>query len=165
MPEPGQPLLDADQAAFICGAVSICASSSRANGLPDLARATGVRVSEDRATVTVLFASTPGAAVLDDVRRNGRIAVVFTEPGSHRTIQLKGDDACIVSVESGDAALAVRYAEAFASCLVRLGYDKELGLTLLACDPEDLVAVRFSVAAGFSQTPGPNAGEPLRSVP
>ena len=107
------PFLDAEQAAFVCGPVSINAASFRHGGLPNLARVTGCRLSADRHVVTLLLAATPAAGLLEDLRCNGMIAVVFSLPASHHTIQLKGGDARIVPIEPGDVELAARYVDAF----------------------------------------------------
>src|SRR5688572_7550384 len=95
-------LIGAEQAAFLCGGVGVSAATCRPGALPNIARATGCRISPDRRVVTLLFAATPGAALLDDIRRTAAIAVVFTQPSTHRTVQLKGNDARIVPLEAGD---------------------------------------------------------------
>jgi hypothetical protein len=154
-------LIGAEQAAFICGGVGVSAATCRPGALPNMARATGCRVSADRRVVTLLVAATPGAAALDDVRRTGAIAVVFTQPSTHRTLQLKGNDARIVPLERGDLDLVERYVRAFAADVAPFGFSAAYMRALLACPTDDLVAVQFTIAAAFSQTPGPRAGEPL----
>lgn len=162
MADNAAPFLDAEQAAFLCREVSISAASCGRNGLPNLARATGCRVSADRRRVTVLLAATPAAALLADVRRDGRLAVVFSLPESHRTLQLKAGDARIEALEADDAALARRYVDAFADGLEALGYPGPVLRALLAAEADDLVAVSFTPTSGSSQTPGPEAGTALR---
>lgn len=109
--------------------------------------------------------ATPAAAVLDDIRRTGAIAAVFSRPSTHETLQLKGVDARIVPAEPGDDALARRYVDAFVAELVPYGYPEAVIRAFLTCPPEDLVAVQFTPVAAFSQTPGPQAGEPLGHAP
>ena len=162
MVDPAPAILDAANAVFVCGGVSINAACGRAGALPSLARAVGCRVSADRCRVTLLFASTPAAALLDDLRRCGAIAVVFTQPSTHRTLQLKGCDARIVPPEPGDRALTECYTDAFAAELAPFGHPDPVVRTLLAHDPGDIVGVHFTPSSAFSQTPGPGAGEPLR---
>jgi hypothetical protein len=157
------PVLDPEQGEFVCSGVSISAASCRSGGLPNLARATGARLSPDRRTATVLFAATPAAGLLEDVRRSATIAVVFSLPTSHRTLQVKGTDARIVPLEPGDRELAARYVDAFVATLEPLGYPGPVIRRVLASHPDDLVAVCFTPSSGYSQTPGPEAGVPLRS--
>jgi hypothetical protein len=157
-------VLDEEQAAFICSGLSMSAAACRSGGVPSLARAVGCRVSADRRTVTALFAETASSALLDDVRRTGAIAVVFSRPADHRTVQLKGTDALIVPLGAGDAELSARQVETFVEGLAALGYQAPVVRTFLAASPDDLVAVRFTPRAAFSQTPGPKAGEALRQT-
>jgi hypothetical protein len=96
------PLLDAGTARFIEGGVSINASSRDANKTPSMARAVGCRISADRRSVTVLLAKSRAPELLDSITFCHQIAVVFSEPSTHRTIQLKGTDAAVIhSIHSG----------------------------------------------------------------
>jgi hypothetical protein len=99
--------------------------------------------------------------MLADYRANGEIAVVVTLPSTHRTVQLKGDDAAVEPLQDGDHMLIARYREAFVKELTRLGYEPSLPELLLAGARGDVVAVGFTVCAAFIQTPGPAAGSPL----
>jgi hypothetical protein len=154
-------LLGPDEAAFVCGGVGMSAATCRPGATPNIARATGCRLSADRRVATIIVAATAGAAVLDDVRRTGAIAVVFTQPSTHRTVQLKGSDARIVPLEPGDAALVERYILAFAADVRPFGFAENFMRALLSHAPDDLVGVQFTIGAAFSQTPGPQAGSPL----
>lgn len=158
-------ILDAESAAFIGGGVSINAASARNGGLPNLARAVGCRVNPERREVTIFVAATPAAALLDDIRGNGLIAVVFTQPSTHRTIQLKAGNARIVPLEAADDGIVRRYVDSFVADLLPLGFPEKVVRTLLACDADDLVAIEFSPSSAFLQTPGPNAGLALRGQP
>lgn len=153
--------LGPEDAAFICGGVGMSVSTCRSGALPTMARCTGARVSADRRMVTILLAATPAAAFIDDVRRTGTIAAVFSQPSTHRTLQLKGSDAHIVPTEADDPQRASRYIDAFLAEVVPYGYPEPLIRAFLASAPDDLTAVQFTVSAAFSQTPGPQAGEPL----
>jgi hypothetical protein len=161
MATPAPALIGAEQATFICGAVGMSAATCRPGALPNIARAVGCRVSADHRVLTLLLAATPGAAVLDDIRRSGAIAVVFSQPSTLRTLQLKGIDARIVPLEPGDAAVVARYSAGFVAHLAEFGYAEALIGALLACELDDVAAVQFTITGAFSQTPGPHAGEPL----
>jgi hypothetical protein len=158
------PLLDEALAAFVQTGVSINAGSRGTGNVPALARANGCRVAEDRRTVTVLLAASKAAALLDAVRATGAIAVVFSEPPTHRTIQLKGTDAVVGAASGEDRAFSQRYVDTFVAVLAGLGYSEPVFRALLWADPDDLVAVTFSPSAAFDQTPGPRAGAPLRQA-
>jgi hypothetical protein len=155
-------LIDAEHAAFLATAgVSISVGACNAERLPSLTRAIGCRIADDRSRVTVFVIVAQSREVLDDVRANGRIAVVFSEPHTHRTVQLKGEDAVAEGLIDGDRARIERYRDAFTAELGALGYSPLFTRTLLDCSGGEVVAVSFTPAAAFSQTPGPKAGAPL----
>ncbi len=111
--QPDTPLLDEARAVFITHRVAMNVASCSAARVPSLVRAHGCRISADRRRVTV-FVSVPRAAtVLADLRAGGAIAVVFSLPRTHETIQLKGAQASIVPLEGGDRELMKTYAGKF----------------------------------------------------
>jgi hypothetical protein len=156
---PSSPI-GPEQAALIARRVSIIVGSRDARHCPHLMRAVGCRLSQDLRRVTLLMPQGSSREVLDDLRDNGQIAVVFSEPSSNRTLQLKGGDAAVRPCEPGDAALAERYLEGFVDEIGQLGFAAEVAHTMLGHDDE-LVAVQFTIDAAFEQTPGPTAGERL----
>ena len=156
------PLLDEDHAAFIQGGVSIIAASRDAANVPSLARAIGCRVSADRRQVTIFMVVPAAERLLDDVSRSGRIAVVFTEPPTHRTIQLKGTDAAIVPAVPADRRVVKAYADALVVGIGIVGQPECLVRAMLAHAARELTAITFTPAAAFTQTPGPRAGTPLK---
>jgi len=157
---PLLPLLDDATAAFVQGGVSILASTCDGPAGLSVARAVGCRVSADRQRVTILV---PGPdPFLEAVASSGRIAVAFTQPSTHRAIQLKGDDAALVRRRKDDPELSARYVDALAADGCPLGYTQEFMRALTWSDPATLTAVAFRPAAAFVQTPGPHAGEPAR---
>lgn len=158
------PAIDSALARFVTGGVSISLASGRPGALPSMARGTGCRIDPGGSTLSILLAATPGAALLDDVRRSGSVAVVFSQPSTHRTVQLKGSDARIVPLEADDPPRVRAYVDAFVAEVSAMGYPGETLRALLGCEIDDLVAVRFTVSAAYSQTPGPRAGEPLAAA-
>ena len=159
-PPAASPLKE-EQARFIEGGVGIAAASSSPQGRPSLNRAVGCSVAPDRRRITVLLRRSQAATLLEDVSRSGAVAVVFSQPSTHHTLQIKSTDAVVHAPEAIDAAALARYAEAFHRELAPLGYTAEWTRALLGYAPADLVAVSFTPQAIFSQTPGPRAGERL----
>jgi hypothetical protein len=149
-----------EQAAWMTHQVSIIVGSRDAAHRPHVMRAVGCRLSADRRRVTVLLPAGRSQRVLDGLRDNGQIAVVFSQPSTNRTLQLKGDDAVVAAADAEDEALAQRYLRGFVDEIGQLGLAAEVAHTLLGHDG-GLVAVHFSVAAAFEQTPGPGAGRRL----
>jgi hypothetical protein len=158
-----EPLLDEDLVAFVQGGVSIVAASRDSGNVPVLARAAGCLVSTDRRRVTVLLPSGQAGALVGAVRSSGALAVVFSQPTTHRTVQLKGTDAAPVPLEHEHLERLDSYPARFAAELVALDYKERFARTLVAASPDDVTAIAFSPTEAFTQTPGPEAGEPLRS--
>ncbi len=157
-------LIGPDEAALIDRRVSIHVASRDALQRPHLMRAMGCRLSNDRRRLTLFLHAGTSRLVLDDLRANGQIAVVFSEPSSNRTLQFKGGDAVVVPVEPGDEARVQTYIERFAAEIGGLGFAGEVAKTMFDHRPGDLVAVCFTPAAAFDQTPGPKAGAALGSA-
>jgi hypothetical protein len=157
-----EPVLDEKWTTFVQGGVSIVAAAGDSRNHPTIVRAVGCRISTDRRKVTVLVSPRQAEKLLVNIRSTGRIAVIFAQPSTHVSIQVKGSDARLTPLRAGDAALVERYAKAFCADLCPLGYEEALIRALVWCDPADLVAVTFTAENAWLQTPGPNAGEALR---
>lgn len=158
---PAPIVLDPDLAAFLEEGVSMSAASCNAALVPSLARCIGARLSADRTRLSVFLPASHAGEMLADYRANGRIAVVVSKPSTHRTFQLKGEDAAVEPLQDGDHVRIARFREAFVQDLTRGGYRAELAERLLAAARGDVVAVGFTITAAFVQTPGPAAGSPL----
>jgi hypothetical protein len=156
-------VLDEDHAAFIQSGVSVVVATRNADLVPDAVRGCGCRVSRDRRSVTVLVESLRIDSVIADIEANGMIAVVFSQPSTHRTIQLKGTDARAVRVSPRDRALVDRHLAAWIDELTAIGYGPEFARAVHGNVPDAMVALVFTPTAAFQQTPGPGAGERLRS--
>jgi hypothetical protein len=154
--------LDVEHATFIQGGVSVVIASSDASLDPDVARGCGCRVSRDRRRVTVLLDDRRGERVLADFQSNGRIAVVFSRPSTHQTIQLKGTDASLVRPTAADRAIVAAHREMWVRELCQIGYLSAFAGAVWGQLPESLAAISFTPTAAFQQTPGPAAGQELR---
>jgi hypothetical protein len=161
-PNAARPILDAEHAAFVLlPGISMTAASRGARNLPEAGRVHGCRVAPDRSRVTVLLPADQYPGLIEALRASRAVAVVFSQPTTHRTIQLKGTDAVIEPLAPEDAALAARATESFATGLAALGYNEQVVRAAVWYDPAALVAVGFTPCAAFQQTPGPRAGTPL----
>jgi hypothetical protein len=145
------------------GGVSISVATCDRNGMPRLVRAIGCRVADDGARVTVFVPESKSQDVQRDIFASGAIAVAFTQPSTHRTMQLKSRDARVTALAQGDAQLVEAYRDAFVAEVGALGFAEAMVRTLLSCPPEQLVALSFRPSEAYSQTPGPNAGKRLEA--
>ena len=162
MPDRTASPLGADLAAFLQGGVGIVAASRDTRLLASVGRAVGCRVDDDDATrVTIFLVPSESGVLLEDIRASGRVAVVFSEPSSHRTVQLKGVDARERAVGERDLEVLAAYADALDAELASIGFGDGYARALIAHPPGDLVGVSFTGGEAFVQTPGPRAGAPL----
>ncbi|MCA0215515.1 MAG: hypothetical protein LCH79_20375 [Proteobacteria bacterium] len=125
---------------------------------PSIMRAVGCHVAEGGRLVTVYLARSQSRQLLQDVAATGEVAVVFSEPATHRTVQLKAHQAQIRAANEADAPVLARYLQSMEHELQRIGLPPAMTRAMLAHRLDDLVAVSFTPAQAFDQTPGPQAG-------
>lgn len=155
--------LDARVASFITGPdVSMALASRDADNVPSLFKAAGCRVNAERTRVTLFVDQLLGARVVRDLRGGGPIAVVFSVPATHRTLQLKGERAELTAVTPADREYVRLHGEAITAHVTALGYVEEGVRCYFHYAPEQLIAVSFAPSAVFEQTPGPGAGSRLQ---
>jgi hypothetical protein len=148
--------------AFIGKGVSIMVASCEGSDRPALGRALGCQVSKDSRSVTIFLASSVCSSLIRAIDSSRRIAVVFAEPSTHRSTQLKGPVVSILRAHDESGAMLSHYAEAFSGDLARCGYSDAFTRALLSHDPAEILAVTFLPSAAFDQTPGPQAGGSLQ---
>jgi hypothetical protein len=156
-------LISAEHAVFMQGGVSISISSCNANKIPSVSRATGCHITPDRQHVTIFVIAPHAGNLLDDILHGGAVAVTFSKPSTNRTMQLKGRNAAVTEIAESEHHIASDYREAFVAELKPLDHDEHMVRAMFTCAPGDIVAVRFTPCAAFSQTPGPRAGESLKA--
>lgn len=155
-------VLDADHVAFMSGsAISSAVAARDATNQPSVAKALAVRVREEQRLVEVFVDTVRAARVLDDLRAGSPIAMVCSEPQSHRTIQVKGAAVRIEPIAPGDERFVAARVEAVVAHIVPLGYKSDVLHAYFAYTPAALARLVFTPAAAFLQTPGPGAGAPL----
>lgn len=147
--------------AFLEGGRSLTVASRDAALRPSLAKAVAATVAEDRGSITVLLPRSQSQQLLQDVAACGQIAAVFSQPGSHHTVQLKGSDAHEIVASAEDWMQLERQRSQLVAELAAFGYPVAMLEAFLDCRADDLAAVRFTPLAAYNQTPGPRAGERL----
>ncbi len=154
-------MLDSECAAFIETGVSISLAACGPDRMPSMSRGLGCKVVDGGQQISIFLRRSQSAELLANIRDSSRVANVFSLPSSNRTLQLKGSDARIVPFAAEDLCIIERHVADFVLEVVPLGMSEAVVRAILAYPPDDLVAVTYSPAAAFSQTPGPKAGEPL----
>jgi hypothetical protein len=150
------------QREFLTQGLSILVASRDAANRPAVTRACGCAVLDDGTTLVFVHPKR-AAQVLDCVSATGAVAAVFSEPETHRTVQLKSADARVVPDCRQYSALLADYREKFTARLAKLGYSKSMARKLAGDDHDEFAAIAFAPTAIFDQTPGPNAGAAIGS--
>lgn len=158
-------MIDNDNAAFIQTGVSISLAACAPGRRPSMSRGLACKLLDGGCRVGIALRRSQSAEVLENIRLTGRVAVVFSQPTTNRTVQLKGVDACIAAFDPADQALIDQHIADFVPEVVALGTPADMVRALLAYTLDDMVMVVYTPSAGFDQTPGPKAGERLSGKP
>lgn len=153
--------LDADRLAMVAKGVSAIVASCSTALQPSLMRAVGSHLSADGQCVTVYLRRSQSRQLLQDIAETGRIAVVFSEPATHRTVQLKASAAQQRPATGEDVPALQAYLKSMEHEVGLVGYGPRYVGAMLAAPLDDVVAVSFTPTAAFDQTPGPRAGAAL----
>lgn len=151
--------LDPDTAAFVTGVTSMSIATCDAQLRPAVGKAVGCTVAAHRRELTVFIDREQSAQIAADLAAGSPLAVVFSLPSTHRTVQIKGARATLAPTSPTQQVRARMHVDAIIEHLVALGYAEAALRVLFSYEPDSLLAVRFAPTAVFAQTPGPRAGE------
>ena len=158
MTAPGLP---PDLLSMMERGVSVIAGSRDAAMRPSIMRALGSKVEDGGREVTVFVSRRQSRQLVQDVAATGYVAVVFSEPSSHRTVQVKARRAVLRNAQAEDEPVLARYLASMEHEIQQVGFAPHMTRAMLAHKLEDLVAITFEPEVAFDQTPGPRAGTRL----
>lgn len=159
------PQLPPEWADHLESGVSHRLGSSHADGRPEICRALAARALAD-GRVEVLLASEVGDQLLAAVMATGRVAYVAAQPGSHRTLHLKGVDGEVFVPEPAHAEVFARSRENFIARVAAYGFTREAIMAIwYDLELARLSGVRFTPIGAWDQTPGPGAGAAVELSP
>jgi hypothetical protein len=155
------PLLPPDLLEMMTRGVSVNVASRDQALRPSLVRALGSDVTAQGRSITVYVSRRQAGQLLLDVAATGHIAAVFSEPASHRAVQVKSTRASMRNAQAQDQPVLARYLASMEREIQRVGYPPHMTRAMLAHRLEDLVAITFEPQQAFDQTPGAKAGKPV----
>jgi hypothetical protein len=155
---PGLLVISDELLEFLQSGVSMLTGTRDPELRPKCTRAVGCCVRPDRRGLRVYLPVATGAEAVANLRACPRIAVTFSRPIDNRTVQLKGDVIAIAEAPEEERAIPEAYREAFATEVALVGMATLV--RRLACWPAWAIDVELTNL--YKQTPGPDAGEPLR---
>lgn len=102
-------LLSTEHVALVDRGVSTIVASRDAQMRPSIMRAVGARISADGQRITVFLRQSQSQQLLADIAATGHIAVTFSDPPSHRTVQVKATAAVQRALLPADEPALQRY--------------------------------------------------------
>jgi hypothetical protein len=154
-------LIPPDLASILARGVSVNVASRDAALRPSLMRAVGSRIDDGGRSITVYLARRQSRQLVQDIAATGHIAVVFSEPATHRTVQVKATKAQLRAATQEDVPVLAAYLASMEIEIQRVGHPPPVTRAMLAHQLSDVVAVTFEPEHAFDQTPGPKAGTRL----
>lgn len=151
--------LNPAQAELLNTRCDVVIGSCSAARLPSVCWGMGGRVHGDRRRVTVWLRKDQAGPLLDDVAATGAISAVFNVPVTLETLQLKGRDASIRAADGADAEWLHGYIGRLVREIALVQFDERFARAAFEQDIASLIAIEFTIAAIFMQTPGPQAGQ------
>lgn len=151
-------MIDEALAEFLQSGISVLVGTRDRLLVPAAARGFGLRVAAGGEEVVVFVPQSWGAATVDNLRDNGRIAVSVARVADHRSVQIKGRVVEIREADEAERAFVDSYRERLVPEWGSFGFPPRV-LQRLRSWPSH--AVRFRVESLYEQTPGPGAGQPL----
>jgi hypothetical protein len=156
--------LPSELIAIMARGVSVIVASRDAALRPSLMRAVGSRVEADGRDITLYLSRPQSRQLVQDLAATGHIAVVFSVPSTHRSVQLKASRVEMRNADADDAPVLARYLASMENEVQQVGFAPPLTRAMLAHRLDDVVAVRFTPEQAFDQTPGPRAGTAIGST-
>jgi hypothetical protein len=108
---------------FITSGVSIKTSARDSRLIPSICRILACITQQQGALIRLFLVKSQALQLLRDIAANGQIAVVFSQPSSHKTLQIKGIHAHQTAVLDTDLAVIEACCKGFADSLFLLGVD------------------------------------------
>lgn len=159
------PLIPAHLLEMMERGVSANVASRDAQLRPSMMRAVGSLVEDGGRRITVYLARRQSRQLVLDIAATGHIAVVFSEPHSHKAVQVKASRAQLRNAAESDRPVLARYLASMKVAVARVGFRPELTRAMLAHDLDDVVAISFEPEQAFDQTPGAKAGTAVGGPP
>lgn len=145
---------------YLGAGMHMAVGTADAQGNPCVCDAVALEVQPSGSAVTVYLPVAIAAETVANLATNGRVAIVSTFPPDHGTVQLKGRSRAVRLAGEEQRALVAGSLERLADVLDEIGLPRAITLSV---QHWPAFAVDVDVEAVFDQTPGPRAGELLRS--
>jgi hypothetical protein len=145
--------------------VSYRLGSSTADGRPEISRALAAQALPD-GRIEVLLNPQIGAALLRAVEATRRIAFIAAQPGSNRTLHVKGRDAELFAPGTAHQETFERCRDRFIARVEPFGFQRQVLLDMMYdLGATQLQGLRFTPTGAWDQTPGIGAVATVELLP
>jgi hypothetical protein len=127
---------------FVESGVSITAGSRDARCVPSMARVLGCRVEPDGSTLQFWMVASQSAQLRLDCRTSDRLVAVFSQPSTHRTLQIKGDSVAEIPVTAADRIVIEEHIRGFGAEVAPMGFGRTFTQAFFQHEADDVVALR-----------------------
>lgn len=155
-------LLTEEIVEFCQSGVSVVLAARLSDGRPIAGLALACRIDPD-GNIFIFLRKPANGALMAALDAGSAIAATFSEPRTHRSIQIKGTSARLVEPMPGDRELIARQCRIFYDELVNANYPVRFSSYYCAYSDRETGALTFVPKSAFVQTPGPGAGSLLGS--
>ena len=153
-------VLTTEIAEFFQSGLSIVMASHDLSGRPIVARGLACRI-DMKGRIRIIFREDPNSTFQRAIASGAAVAVTFTKPYTHRSIQLKATVAEIAPISPLDGPAALQQTRTFCQELIDVGHSRVFSTGYTSFEPYELAALEFLPGSAFVQTPGPSAGSAL----
>ena len=147
---------------FCQSGISVIIAVGRAEAAPVAGTGCGCRVLEN-GRVRLLLPHRGNEALVLAAERGGQVAATFSQPITHRSIQIKGGKTCVVETSTSDRDAAIQQMAGLRLELREIEHSAQFSEAYCHVDTDDLASIEFEPDAAFVQTPGPGAGAQLKA--
>lgn len=155
---PERPKISDDLLELFASGVDLYVATRSKDLIPESMLGMGIRVHPDRRKVTIYVQTAAAAATLANLADNGQVAATLGRPPDHRTVQIKGRCTAVRESTQSDRELQEIFRSALVTSYATIGIPRAL-TRRLPWWPS--TAIEFEVDGIYTQTPGPDAGQPL----
>lgn len=147
--------------AFLANGNSMIVATRNSTLEPHATRAAGLRVLGKQRIVVFLPKATSAQHVAD-LEANGQIAVAVGNPGTFKTVQLKGRSVRMSDASADDISVCEQQQQKFAQLVAVFGFSRAQARNLWLFD---CWCVEVEVTSAYEQTPGPGTGFEIVTTP
>lgn len=155
------PVLTPDIISFCESGVSVIIALGGRDAAPVAGMGSGCRMLQT-GRMRLLLPGESNRSLLEAAAQGEPVAVTFSQPVTHRSIQVKGVGTAVVEPTDHDRLEAIRQLAGLSEELREIDFTSPFTDAYCHVDEDGIAAIEFDPLQVFVQTPGPGAGAELK---